>query len=336
MTGDSGDVVYVTGARQRARIGDEWEAYDEAVVLRIDLSASEVERFFAYTSPPEVCAHPNPSLVFKCGSILENRIVLCSETEIFNLDLKTKEISDYISLPCFNDVHHVFGLDEERRRYLVANTGLDMVLEIFADGTIGRDWSVLNSNVWDRFSRDVDYRKIPSTKPHLAHPNYVFMRESEIWTTRFKQRDAVCLTKQTDPIHIGFDGPHDGLGHGDGIYFTTVDGHIVEIDMVTLRTRRAIDLNDIEGTAAPLGWCRGLFVADEVAWVGFSRLRPTRLRSNVRWAKRGFRRRSSYEMRPTRLAAYDLKRSLLLDEINLEPYDFNAVFSILPRPSRKG
>jgi hypothetical protein len=328
MSGNSGQVVYVTGARQRARIGHEWEAYDEAVVLRIDLATRDIERFFAYTSPPEVRADPDPSLVFKCGSIIENRLLLCSETEVFNLDLRTKEISDYISLPCFNDVHHVAMLREGQ--YLIANTGLDMVLEVFADGTIGREWGVLNSNVWDRFSRDVDYRKIPSTKPHLAHPNYVLLHEGEIWTTRFKQRDVVCLTKQIDPIHIGFAGPHDGLRHGDGIYFTTVDGHIVEIDAVTLRTRRAIDLNDIEGTTAPLGWCRGLLVVDDLAWVGFSRLRPTRLRRNVRWAKRGLRRRSSYEMRPTRLAAYDLERSVLLDEINLEPYEFNAVFSILP------
>jgi hypothetical protein len=328
MNGDSGQVVYVTGARQRARIGAEWQAYDEAVVLRVHLASRSIERFFTYTSPPEVCAHPNPSIVFKCGSISDQRLLLCTETEVFSLDLKTKQLFDYISLPCFNDVHHSLMIGEGQ--YLVANTGLDMVLEVSAGGTIDREWSALDSDVWSRFSRDIDYRKIPSTKPHLAHPNFVFLHQDEVWTTRFKQRDAVCLTKQLDAIDIGFEGPHDGVRHGDGIYFTTVDGHVVEIDVVTLKVRRAIDLNDIEGTGAPLGWCRGLFVADDVAWLGFSRLRPTRFRRNVRWLKRGLRERSSYEMRPTRLAAYDLQRRLLLGEINLEPYDFNAIFSILP------
>jgi hypothetical protein len=320
----------VTGARQRARIGQEWEAYGEAVVLRIDLGTRAVERFFAYKSPPEVSADPNPSIVFKCGSVSENALVLCSETEVFKLDLRTKRIFDYVSLPCFNDIHHAIVI--HGGTYLVANTGLDMVLEVTKEGDVIREWSVVEIDAWSRFSRDVDYRKIPSTKPHLSHPNFVFLHEGEIWTTRFKQRDAMCLTKQLDSLLIGIEGPHDGIRHGTGIYFTTVDGHVVEIDGATLKMRRSIDLNKIEESTAPLGWCRGVFVVGEVAWVGFSRLRPTRFRRNVRWVKHGFRRRSSYESRATRLAAYDLERRVLLDEINLEPYNFNAVFSILPEP----
>jgi hypothetical protein len=136
-----------------------------------------------------------------------------------------------------------------------------------------------------------------------------------------------------DPVRIGFAGPHDGIHHGDAIYFTSVDGHIIQIDAATLKMRQAIDLNAAEGTEQPLGWCRGLFVTGDIAWVGFSRLRPTRFRSNVRWLKRGLRWRG-HEMRPTRLAAYNLKTNLLLDEINLEPHDFNAVFSILPATRR--
>jgi hypothetical protein len=323
-----GGVVYVTGGRQRSRIDQDWGAFKEAAVLRIDLVNGGVERFFTYASPPEVCADPNPSIVFKCGSISDRALFLCSETEVFGLDLRTKRIFDYISLPCFNDIHHVLMISEGQ--YLVANSGLDMVLEVLNDGTIVRDWSVIDSDVWNRFSRDVDYRKIRSTKPHFAHPNFVFLHDGDFWVTRFEQRDALCLTKKLDPIHVGFAGPHDGLRHASAIYFTTVDGHIVEIDAETLEMRRSIDLNGIEKGTAPLGWCRGVLVVDEVAWVGFSRLRDTRVRRNLRWAKRGFRPRSGYEKRPTRLAAYDLERRVLLEEINLEPYDFNAVFSILP------
>lgn len=306
--------------------------YDQAVVLRVNLVNHHIEKFFTYASPPDVCVDDKPSIVFKCGSIHDNALLLCTETEVFTLDLRTKAVSDYISLPCFNDVHHALMIRDGE--YLVANTGLDMVLEVFRDGTIGREWSAVDVDIWSRFSRDVDYRKIRSTKPHLAHPNFVFAHEAQLWTTRFNQRDAICLTKELDPITIGFAGPHDGVRHDTGIYFTTVDGHIVEIDAQTLKARRSIDLNEIEERTAPLGWCRGVYVVDQLAWVGFSRLRQTRLRQNVRWVKRGFRARSSYETRPTRLAAYDLERRVLVDEINLEPYDFNAVFSILPANHR--
>ena len=49
------------------------------------------------------------------------------------------------------------------------------------------------------------------------------------------------------PIRITIGGPHDGILHGDAIYFTTVDGHVVEVDATTLEVRRAIDLNAIAG-----------------------------------------------------------------------------------------
>ena len=328
MTEPFRGVVYVTGARQRARTDQDSGLYEEAVILRVDLANHGVEQFFTYTSPPEACADHHPSIVFKCASISDKALILCSETEVFSLDLHTKTISDYVSLPCFNDIHHVVMTG--KGEYLVANTGLDMVLEVSTDGTIGREWSVVDTDVWSRFSRDVDYRKIRSTKPHFAHPNFVFLHDGEFWATRFEQRDAVCLTKKLAPIHIGFAGPHDGLRHAGAIYFTTVDGHIVEIDAATRKMRRSIDLNELEKSTAPLGWCRGVLMVDEVAWVGFSRLRDTRIRRNLRWVKRGFRPRSTYEKRPTRLAAYDLERRVLLDEIDLEPYEFNAVFSILP------
>src|SRR5438046_2254654 len=124
MTGPFGGVVYVTGARQRARTDQDSGLYEEAVILRVNLANRGVERFFTYTSPPEVCADYNPSIVFKCASISDKALILCSETEVFSLDLRTKSVFDYISLPCFNDIHHVLMIREGE--YLVANTGLDM------------------------------------------------------------------------------------------------------------------------------------------------------------------------------------------------------------------
>jgi hypothetical protein len=330
MNSEYEQIVYVTGGRQRraAAEGGEWHAYAEAVVLKLKLDSHEVETVFTYKSPPEACSGHRPSFVFKSGSLLGDALVLCTQTEVFTLDPDTTRISEYVSLPCFNDVHHVLALG--KGHYVIANTGLDMILEVLADGTVGREWSALGIDVWSRFSTEIDYRKVASTKPHLAHPNYVFILDDEIWATRFEQEDAICLTRNMPPIEIGAGKPHDGLLSCGAIYFTTVNGRVVEVDADTRRIRRTIDLNAIEATGEPLGWCRGLFVTDATAWVGFSRFRQTRLRRNLSWVKHGFNVVGIHRTRATRLSAYDLQRNRLLDEIDLEPYGLNAIFSILP------
>jgi hypothetical protein len=330
MGSEQEQIVYVTGGRQRpaAAAGDEWHAYAEAVVLKVKLSSHDVETVFTYKSPSEACPSHMPSFVFKSGSLLGNDLVLCTQTEVFTLDPSTTKISGYVSLPCFNDVHHVLALG--KAHYLIANTGLDMILEVLADGTVRREWSALGTDVWGRFSTEIDYRKVASTKPHLAHPNYVFVLDDEIWATRFEQKDAICLTRKLPHIKIGAGKAHDGVLFGGAIYFTTVNGRIVEVDADTRRLRRTIDLNAIEATGEPLGWCRGLFVTDETVWTGFSRLRQTRLRQNLSWVKHGFNVVGIHRTGATRLSAYDLQKNRLLDEIDLELYGLNAIFSILP------
>jgi hypothetical protein len=58
-------------------------------------------------------------------------------------------------------------------------------------------------------------------------------------------------------------------------------------------------------------------------WIGFSRLRTTRFRENVKWVVQGFKK-----VLPTRVACYDLKKRECLVEIDLEPYGLHAVYSI--------
>jgi hypothetical protein len=320
------DVLYITGGRQRPRISGEWQAYGEAVVLRLDAETGNVETFINHVSPPDTCADGTPSIVFKCASRYRGRLVLCTETEVLNVDVANRRTSKYLSLSIFNDVHHAVMIDDDR--YLVVNTGLDMLVEVGTDGTIHREWSVVGDDPWQRFDRDIDYRKIPSTKPHRAHPNYVFINDGDVWVTRFVQRDAICLTAPTRRIRLGFAGPHDGTVSEGAAYFTSVDGRIIEVDMSSRRVRHVLDLNKLAENSAPLGWCRGLCTIDGVAWVGFSRLRPTRLRANLGWLKRRVVT-GPEPMRPTRLAAYDLRHRRLLEEIDLEPYGLNAVFSIV-------
>ena len=80
-----------------------------------------------------------------------------------------------------------FGLNQPGAdgTVLVADTGLDLVVEVSLQGEVLREWSVLEDDTWQRFSRAIDYRKVPETKPHKSHPNHVFRLGDEITKSRF-------------------------------------------------------------------------------------------------------------------------------------------------------
>jgi hypothetical protein len=228
-----------------------------------------------------------------------------------------------MSLPCFNDVHHVRPTIDGN--FLVVSTGLDMVLEVTAYGAILRKWNVLGLDPWGHFPRNIDYRKVLTTKPHHSHPNYVFQIGKDIWATRCLQQDAICLTRPNQLIEIGGALVHDGVLVKDTIYFTKVDGHVVTVDRNTLKVKQVYNLNKITNAQKPLGWCRGIKVLnDHTVIVGFTRLRPTAQIVNGQLIQEG-----GYDILPTRIACYNLTEGKLLWwEHSLEEYGLNAVFSI--------
>lgn len=324
--------VLVTGGRQRpsAIQKEEWHRYRQAMVARVEVDSGLVEVGLEYTSPPEACASPeDASIVFKAGTLQGERLYLCTQTEVLVYRLPDFERLHYLSLPFFNDLHHVRPSGPDS--VLVAVTGLDMVVDVTLDGRVLREWGVLGQDPWARFSRDVDYRRVVTTKPHHAHPNYVFELAGQLWVTRFEQRDAVSLTGHDTRIAIDVEKPHDGFVIGNQVYFTTIDGHIVVADAATRRTVQVFDLNQISSRKRDLGWCRGLTILDgERAIVGFTRIRPTRLRENLRWLRYEFGLRETRGVLPTRIVCYDLKRSREEWEIDLEGSGMNCVFSIHP------
>lgn len=312
----------------------EWTHYEKALVAKCEAPSGRSEVLLEYLTPPAACAvADDPSILFKAATVHEQELFLCTQTEVLIHRLPDLQRTHYISLPCFNDVHHVRPTPQGT--LLIAVTGLDLVVEINRVGKILREWSVTASATWSRFSRDIDYRTIVSTKPHLAHPNYVFLAGNEIWATRFEQRDALCLTAPERRIDIGLGGPHDGIVFEDHVYFTTVNGHIVKADWASGQVVQTFDLNHMSGAHGPLGWCRGLLLLDAThAVVGFSRLRPTKFRENIawvkRWAKSSLGISESVASKPTRLACYNLKAGRLLWEMNVEDAGLNAIFSIHP------
>ena len=333
--------LWVVGGEQKLTFlhQKEWNQFRAAVVMRVDPQAppeSALKRVLEYESPPEHCPDDGGSHVFKAATLDGDTMWLCTQTEVLECGFPGFDIRRVISLPCFNDLHHVTpGPDGT---LFVAVTGLDAVAEVSLDGELLRLVDVLGGDVWDRFDRSVDYRKVPTTKPHRSHPNYVFFLDGQPWVTRFEQRDAVPINPSRSggrpPFAVAIAGIHDGnlVGGpaGDRLLFTSVDGHLVRFDLST-GERRDLDLNSImePDDDRPLGWCRGVQSEDgDTAWVGFSRLRRTKLRQNLSWVRHGFREGYFHKRQPTRIALYDIERSARLQEIDLEPAGLNAVFSI--------
>ncbi|HKV07345.1 MAG TPA: hypothetical protein VJ725_04340 [Thermoanaerobaculia bacterium] len=326
------DRLWIVGGQQRVSFYQlkEWHAFKKALVVRV--VDGRAEPVLEYESPPEHCPDDTPSHTFKAATIQGNTAYLCTQTEVLLCDFPSFAIRRVISLPCFNDLHHV--LPGPGGTLFVAVTGLDAVAEISPEGELLQITSVLGGSPWDRFPPDVDYRKVPTTKPHHSHPNHLFFLDGRPWVTRFEQRDAVPVDGVANghsSFPVALDGIHDGHVRGSCLWFTTVNGCIVTFDLRTGK-KTSLDLNGIrslEDDERPLGWCRGLLPLDGgQAWVGFTRLRYTRLRKNLSWIRHGFRETEHHNQHPSRIALYDLKRKDLLREIDLEPAGLGAVFSI--------
>ena len=322
--------LYVLGGKQRnlaLKLEEEWNLYESALILKVDTESGAVQVCVEYKTPQAAKAHKDSSSVFKSGTLIGDILYACTNTEVLVFKLPDFEIVNYISLPCFNDVHHITPSHDGS--LLVVSTGLDMVLRLTPKGEVIEEWSTLEEPPWTRFSRSIDYRKVESTKPHQSHPNFAFEIGPDLWATRFQQRDAICLTQTGRTIDIAVERPHDGVVVGDQIHFTTVDGRIAIANAKSLRIDGLIDLTSIDDPNALLGWCRGLLPLGQTKfWVGFTRVRKTRIHENILWVKRVFK--EGMIEKPTHISLYDLAERKRLRELDLEAHGMNIVFSIFP------
>ena len=83
---------------------------------------------------------------------------------------------------------------------------------------------------------------------------------------------------------------HDGVVRDGYIYFTastvTSSSSTPHVAVVARHALRGLAARS-DGERRNLGWCRGLHFDGEWCWVGFSRIRPTRLRQTVSWVRTG-------------------------------------------------
>lgn len=301
-----------------------WYGYGRGVVIELG-NEGATEAILEYTSAPGTCGPTDPVL-FKSATVEGDRLYACTQTEVLVYTWPALQPVAHISHPFFNDVHHV--IPGEDGRLLVAVSGQDAVAEVTIDGRLSNLWSVDPARPEVAHDPERDYRHDCDLKPHAIHPNYLFRLDGtagdEVWVTRFETRDAVALHDPGRRIAIDRERCHDGVVHDGRIFFTTVDGHVVEVDAGTLRVRAEHRLTGRRDDTL-LGWCRGLtFVDDDHVAVGFSRIRHTRFRQTLSWVRNGLT-----ASEPTRVALYDTRDWSLVDEQSMEEAGCNAVFSIL-------
>ena len=295
--------LYLIGGEQKRRlvIGDDDEhRFKTAIIVRLDTDSGVAKLEAEYQSPLNVKCHPDSSNTFASSTLDRFILYTCTPTEVVIFKVPEFRQIGYVSLPCFNALHHVCPTSDGS--LLVANTGLDMVVEVSMDGKILQEWNVLGEALWgQRFSKSTDYRKVSSTQPHRSHPNFVFRLGNDVWVTRLWQRDAICLTAPNRRIKIGLERCHDGGRYEGSLYFTTVDGHLVVVDSETLTIKNSIDLKAISDNQRNIsGWCRGVLVVDHhLVWVGFTRIRKTMVIDNLIWIKRQISTSSSAYARGT-------------------------------------
>ena len=327
--------LIIGGVQREGSVEYEYHRYKKGIMLKYDTNSGDCETVFSHVTPPEYCSDDNPSILFKSADLVGDRLFLCTQTELLIVNVHDYSIAAHISHPWFNDVHHVRLTSNDT--LLVANTGLDMVMELNFDGELINQWGVADTPTWDRFDENEDYRKIATTKPHESHPNFVFEYEGEYWVTRFSQRDAVCLNDTDNKIsNISEEGIHDGVVYEDKIYFTSVDGKVMIHDLKNKQQLAKVDLNTIDKSDYSLGWCRGISRLDEDNFVvGFSRLRETTWKENVRWIKHKMLISKFPPVRPARITCFNSRLNSMVWELNVEDYGMGEIFSIFKLPEKE-
>lgn len=319
----------VTGGLQRAdasKLG-EGMRFHAGVLNRLNWATGESERLVTLDQANENYPDDNPNLLFTSATLQGDRLYLCSETEVFIYDYPSLALINKCSHPAFQNIHHVAPC---KGQVAVASTGLDLVILLDPDNLEPTDYlHSLGNEPWSRYSPEIDYRKVHSTKPHDSHPNFVFEIDGQIWASRFNQKDAICLDDMSKRIDIGIERIHDGHVVGDFVYFTTVNGRVVIANKNTFKVEEIVDLNQIENTESPLGWCRGLAVEGERLFVGFSRIRKTPVKENINWMLDFVGAREKFD---TRIVEYDLATKSHVCERVLSKSVSDVIYSVIKDP----
>lgn len=306
----------------------EGKYYNRATLVSLDLDTGLFEERLSKTEGGKHYPSTHPNLQFTAGCLDGEVLWLPTDTEILQYRLPGFELLKCISHPCFHNIHSVHVVGEQ---LAVTSTGLDNVVIVDKHtGNIERIINTEGKDPWHRFDAETDYRLQHSTRPHDSHPNYVFELDGKLWVTRCTQEDAVCLEDVTRRIDITYSADiavHDGLWWGETLVFTRVDGLLVLWDA---SGQGVIENHDpFENIRnRPLGWCRGLYIEGDLFYIGYSRLRKTKLTSKLKYLTSGNFRYGSGSS--SLVVAYNMA-SKKVERIYESPDGMiDAVYGILP------
>lgn len=306
-----------------------WNQFETAVVLKLRANGELIGRF-EYGGGP-IDHEVGLSKCFKAASIVGDRIFACTNTEVLAIDPIKLSISERWSHRLFNDVHHVNRIGDH---FWVAATGIDSVLELDDKFELVKRYPVAADEVLERFGHDADYRRVKNTKPHAAHPNFIEAWDGEVWVTNFDQCRVESLRSDRKYVVSEF-RIHDGVPARDKVWFTSVNGWVIALDPRTGEPERwnLTPMSSAHGDRL-LGWCRGIAVVDDRdVLIGFSKLRETKARENLKWIGNKLLGQNFVRSQPTRVARYDLARGHETWRLELDKLGMDAVFSIHTLPT---
>ncbi|WP_415371528.1 hypothetical protein [Patiriisocius sp. Uisw_047] len=301
--------------------------FKKAELAEINFTKKTYKPVLNYISPKEYCADIAPSITFGGFCRVDSKFYIPTRTEVLVLDAATYEVEEVITDPLFNDLHDVLVKDGI---LYVAVTGMDAVFKIHLNTRERTIVNIAGKLPFHRFKESDNLNKRSSLKPHEAHPNNLFEIDNQIWVTRLKMMDAVCIEDISNTINISAGLPHDGFVKDNFIYFTTVNGYVVIIDKATMKESKSIKLTgekEVEGT--PLGWCRGIYVDEDYFYVGFTKLRTTKFTENLDWVKTIVSKKKLIDKPlPTRIEKYTIDGTYVSQFIFPKDSIFN-IFSII-------
>src|SRR5215468_3248180 len=138
--------LYVLGGRQRKALLKnpikEWHWYEAGLILEVDTKSGKVRTCVEYNTPKDARASDQASINFHSGALIGDKLYTCTMTEILVYRVPDFHQVGYISLPCFNDLHHVTPASDSN--LLVVSTGLDMVVKISPKGEVLQKWCVMD------------------------------------------------------------------------------------------------------------------------------------------------------------------------------------------------
>ncbi len=298
-----------------------------AVLGILDAETGEIVYRCEYGTPPELRA-PKQKMQFTGYCMTNGQVYACSHTEIVRFDdWPPSQPAGRITIPGFNDLHHCIPWEGG---LAVANTGLETVDHVSLDGDLIQRWDLLDGHPGARrIDPDLDYRRIPDTKPHHVHANHLWVRNGELWVTELKAPGVERVTDARRRVTFDVGRPHDGRYIGGRLAFTAVDGRVVLVDPESLEVVANHDLTQMTPGVKILGWCRGICEDPRDPnryFVAFSSVRESP------WREYGFRIKHGHQRAPSRIVLYDVERAEVVRSFVITETQSLVLFQLVPLP----